>query len=105
MPLAGIPPKQPYCPDESQLWCAKYEQQRRLAVKLKADVVDLRESVSITISRAADQKDIAIELLRYAKRQASLTYHPDRSGGSNEMQTRINAAVDWLKGLIKTSHR
>ena len=86
-------PFNPWCPDMSQYWFARYELERR---KPEAQ----RSSTSLEVVAGESESTVALRLTEYGYRIASRKYHPDYGGETAIMQL-LNAAREFARRRLQ----
>jgi len=92
-----VSPDPPYTrsyQDLSQYWFAKYELERRKPAAHRTG------ASSLEIGAGDTKESVALKLVNYGYRAASLKHHPDH-GGSNETTQRLNEACQFARERLK----
>lgn len=88
------PPSKHSYRDLSQYWFAKYELEKRKPAAQRTG------ASSLEIAAGDTKEGIALKLVNFGYRVASLKHHPD-CGGSNETAQRLNEARDFARARLK----
>jgi GAF domain-containing protein len=86
----------------SEMIAAAAERQRQLD-EIRAQDARWKAARAQRRLTLAEYQSVSTEIVNAGLKSLAKQYHPDKTGGSSESMSRINAARDWLLARIQSA--